>query len=70
MRRIFHSAIAAIVIVLLLGPVARADQSASTQSQPVPSGAKKSVAQKNPAAPKKQEVQKLKPVVVTATKIE
>ncbi len=70
MRRIFQWIIATIVTVLLLGTIARADQSTSTRSQPVPSGAKKPAAQKNAAAPKKQEVHKLKPVVVTATKIE
>ena len=72
MRRIFHSTIATIVVVMLLGRVAHADQSASTQPQAAASpavGGKKPTAQK-PAAPKKQEAQKLKPVVVTATKIE
>jgi vitamin B12 transporter len=73
MRRIFHSIITTIVIVLLLGPIARADQSASTQPQAVASpstGGKKPAGQKTAAATKKQEEQKLKPVVVTATKIE
>src|SRR6267142_3160734 len=74
MRRIFHSIIATIVIVLQLGPIARADQSASTPSQPSvqssSSSGKKPTAQKTAVPPKKQEVQKLKPVVVTATKIE
>ncbi len=73
MRRKFHSIIATIVIVLLPGSIARADQSASTQP---PAAASPSAGGKNPAAqkpaspPKKQEVQKLTPVVVTATKIE
>jgi len=75
MRQIFHRIIATIVIVLLLGWSARADQSASTpSSQPAAqsssSSGKKPAAQKTVAAPKKQEAQKLKPVVVTATKIE
>jgi vitamin B12 transporter len=57
---------------MLLGRVAHADQSASTQPQAAASpavGGKKPTAQK-PAASNKQEAQKLKPVVVTATKIE
>jgi len=72
MRQIFHSIIATIVVVLLLGPTAHADQSASPQPQSAASPSavgKKPVAQK-PATPKKQEVQKLNPIVVTATKIE
>ncbi|HWN56967.1 MAG TPA: TonB-dependent receptor, partial [Methylomirabilota bacterium] len=73
MRQIFHSIIATIVILLLLGPIARADQSASTQSQPAASSSpstQKAPTGKTTTAPKKQEAQKLKPVVVTATKIE
>ena len=72
MRRIFHSISASIVVVVLVGPLARADQSTSTQPEAAASpssGGKKPAAQKT-AVPKKQEEQKLKPVVVTATKIE
>jgi vitamin B12 transporter len=87
MRRVFQRIIATIVVVLLLGPIARADQSASTSSSTQPQAAgssppvvKNAPAQKpspngtstpgNAAAPKKQEAQKLNPIVVTATKIE
>ncbi len=87
MRRALHRIIATIVVVLLLGPIARADQSASTSSSTQPQAAgssppvvKNAPAQQpspngtstpgNAAAPKKQEARKLKPVVVTATKIE
>src|SRR5260370_14309147 len=61
MRRIFQWIIASVVVVLVLGPGARADQSAAK---------KKTVAQKTAAAPKKLQEQKLNPIVVTATKSE
>src|SRR5260370_4106457 len=61
MRRIFQWIIASVVVVLVLGPGARADQSAAK---------KKTVAQKTAAAPKRPKEQKLNPIVVTATKIE
>ena len=72
MRRIFYRFIAAVVVVLMLGPLARADQTASKESQAATTSSpakKKSAAQKKAAA-KKQEEQKLNPIVVTATKIE
>jgi vitamin B12 transporter len=70
MRQSFHRVIATIlatiVIVLLPGAIARADQSAPAQ-QASPNGTGTPA---NSAAPKKQEAQKLNPVVVTATRIE
>ena len=72
MRRIFQWIIAAVVVVLLLGPGVRADQAASKESQAAAtsSAAKKKSAAQKKAAAKKQEEQKLNPIVVTATKID
>src|SRR5260370_26683195 len=61
MRRIFQWIIASVVVVLVLGPGARADE---------PGAKKKTWAQKTAAAPKRPKEQKLNPIVVTATKIE
>jgi vitamin B12 transporter len=72
MRRIFQWIIAAVVIVMVLGPGARADQTASKESRTAAtsSAAKKKSAAQKKAAAKKQKEQKLNPIVVTATKIE
>jgi vitamin B12 transporter len=71
MRRIFHRLIATIGIVLMLGTIAGADEPASTHPQAAasPSASGKRTTSKKPV-PKKQEAQKLNPVVVTATRIE
>src|SRR5260370_20657342 len=61
MRRIFQWIIASVVVVLVLGPGARADE---------PGAKKKTWAQKTAAAPKKPQEQKLNPIVVTATRVE
>src|SRR5271168_801113 len=79
MRQSLYRIISTIVIVLMLGASARANQSASTQPQAAssPSQAGENAAAQKPsakaastAAPKKEEAQKLNPIVVTATKIE
>jgi len=73
MRRLFHRVIATVLptilavifVVLMLGASAGADSAPA--DQPSPNAAS---TPGNTAAPKKQEAQKLNPVVVTATKIE